>query len=104
MVNHIDGDKKNNDISNLEWVTRKENAEHAAASGLLSDRSNLVRIISFVTGEETLYNSVSELVREHKEFNRMVVNAILRDNDKDRVYKGYHFRRVDGCNNYGNNS
>lgn len=33
-VNHKDGNKFNNDISNLEWVYSWENAEHAALSGL----------------------------------------------------------------------
>lgn len=34
-VNHIDGDKSNNNLSNLEWSTYAENNEHGRKNGLL---------------------------------------------------------------------
>lgn len=38
FINHIDGNKGNHTLSNLEWCSHRENLEHASMTGLLSNR------------------------------------------------------------------
>lgn len=36
QINHIDGDKLNNNINNLEWSTNQENRDHAVKNDLIA--------------------------------------------------------------------
>jgi hypothetical protein len=50
-INHIDGNKRNNCASNLEWSTRSNNLKHAFKNGLLKSMRGSVNKASKLTEE-----------------------------------------------------
>lgn len=65
-VNHIDGNKKNNDLSNLEWCNNSENIQHAFDNGLI-DKS---KISTNQKGERNSMAKITEKEAKDIKYNR----------------------------------
>ena len=67
VVNHIDANKKNNNLKNLEWVTHSENIKHSihvTKNLILTLDNSKPFIIRFKDGKIVKYNSGLEFQRE----------------------------------------
>lgn len=57
VINHLDGNRLNNDISNLEWCTQSQNMKHAWDSGLVKNRH--ANASNKRKGSSSIYKGVS---------------------------------------------
>lgn len=84
-VNHIDGNKLNNDISNLEWVSHRENIIHSV--DILNHQKRAVRCIE--TG--IVYESIKAAALAVNGHKTGIAHA---SNGKIKTYKGYHWEKI----------
>lgn len=80
QVNHKDGIKTNNDISNLEWCTRSANIKHAFATGL--NHSGSKHGISKL--DEQQVTEIKMLLEGKKRYSKPYYSDLAKDYGVDR--------------------
>ena len=91
IINHKDGDKKNNSVSNLEWSSYSYNNIHALENNLRQPRGNIIGQYS-ISGELIKkYKSICEAARKTG-FGRSSISHCV--NKRQSSYKGFIWSKI----------
>ena len=88
FINHIDGNKQNNHVSNLEWVTKSENMKHAYNLGLANTVNHRLVKVTDNDGVNIIFKSQFEVSKYFGFTNGWCHQRVLRNGNTFK-FKGF---------------
>lgn len=93
-VNHINGDKMDFSSKNLEWVTEKQNSQHAHDTGLIPSKRKGKQVELLNENNEVIkiFSSIKETSDFVGESRDKIKNKLIESNDGTTLINGYMIR------------